>query len=140
LLIVARASDDDAAKKLRLAGADRIVQPYSTAGREMAKLVLKPQVAAYLDLTGTPGAGEMQFEEIVVTPGCPRAGQTIGELRVRDVTGAIIIAVRKSDGNFDTTPSPTLMLNAGDIIISVGTVAELRKLEELFAPNGQAEL
>ena len=37
LLIVARASDEDAAKKLRLAGADRVVQPYSTAGKEMAK-------------------------------------------------------------------------------------------------------
>jgi voltage-gated potassium channel len=42
LLIVARASDEDAAKKLRLAGADRVVQPYSTAGKEMAKLVLRP--------------------------------------------------------------------------------------------------
>ena len=40
LLIVARASDEDAAKKLRLAGADRVVQPYSSAGKEMAKLVL----------------------------------------------------------------------------------------------------
>ena len=39
LLIVARASDEDAARKLRLAGADRVVQPYSTAGKEMAKLV-----------------------------------------------------------------------------------------------------
>ena len=36
LLIVARATDEDAAKKLELAGADRVVQPYSTAGREMA--------------------------------------------------------------------------------------------------------
>jgi len=33
LLIVARASSEDAAKKLRLAGADRIVQPYQAAGR-----------------------------------------------------------------------------------------------------------
>ena len=50
LLIVARASTEDAAAKLRLAGADRVVQPYSTAGQEMAKLVLKPQVAAFLDI------------------------------------------------------------------------------------------
>src|SRR5437763_4901554 len=47
LLIVARASDEDAAKKLQLAGADRIVQPYVAAGRAMAGLVLKPQVAAF---------------------------------------------------------------------------------------------
>jgi len=43
LLIVARASDADVAEKLRRAGADRIVQPYSAAGKEMAALVLRPQ-------------------------------------------------------------------------------------------------
>ena len=32
LLIVARAANEDAADKLRLAGADRVVQPYATAG------------------------------------------------------------------------------------------------------------
>jgi voltage-gated potassium channel len=137
LLIVARASDDDAAKKLRMAGADRIVQPYSTAGREMAKLVLKPQVAAYLDMASATGATEMQFEEIVVTPNCSHVGETIGGLRVRDATGAMIIAVRKADGSFDTTPSSSLSLDAGDIIIGVGTAAELRALEELFTPDEQ---
>ena len=139
MLIVARASDDDAAKKLRLAGADRIVQPYSSAGREMAKLVLKPQVAAYLDVAATTGSDEMQFEEIVVTPGCLHAGETIGELRIRDLTGAMIIAVRKADGSFDTAPSPTLRLDEGDIIIGVGKIAELHALEELFTPVAGAE-
>jgi voltage-gated potassium channel len=137
LLIVARASDDDAAKKLRLAGADRVIQPYSTAGREMAKLVLKPQVAAYLDVATATGSEEIQFEEIVVTPACKNAGGTIGGLRVRDVTGAMIVAVRKADGTFDTTPSAELRLEIGDTIIGVGTVAELRALEELFSPDGQ---
>ncbi len=136
LLIVARASDDDAAKKLRMAGADRIVQPYSTAGREMARLVLKPQVAAYLDATSTEGTSAVQFEEIVVTPGCRHLGKTIAELRVRDITGAKIIAVRKADGSFDSMPSPTLPLEEGDIIIGVGSAVELRALEELFTPDG----
>ena len=139
LLIVARASDDDAAKKLRMAGADRIVQPYSTAGREMARLVLKPQVAAYLDAASTEGTAAVQFEEIVVTPGCRHLGKTIAELRVRDKTGAKIIAVRKADGSFDSMPSPTLPLEEGDIIIGVGNAVELQALEELFTPNEQGQ-
>ena len=72
---MSRASDDDAAKKLRLAGADRVIQPYSTAGREMAKLVLKPQVAAFLDVVSQTGNPEMRFEEIEVTAECEQAGQ-----------------------------------------------------------------
>src|SRR5256714_3686856 len=88
LLIVARASDEDAAKKLRLAGADRVVQPYSTAGKEMAKLVLRPQVAAFLDVASAAGGPEFQFEEIEVKLESDRAGSTIRDLRVREHTGA----------------------------------------------------
>jgi voltage-gated potassium channel len=135
LLIVARASDEDAAKKLRLAGADRVVQPYSTAGKEMAKLVLRPQVAAFLDIVSTSGGPELLFEEIEVKETCPEAGKTIRELRIRVETGAMIVALRKKDGTFDTTPTPDAKLEAGDVMIAAGTPDELRRLEELFAPS-----
>jgi voltage-gated potassium channel len=135
LLIVARASDEDAAKKLKLAGADRVVQPYSTAGKEMAKLVLRPQVAAFLDIVSTSGGPELLFEEIEVTETCERAGKSIAELRIREVTGAMIVALRKQDGSFDTTPTPDATLDVGDVMIAAGTPDELRRLEELFAPR-----
>jgi voltage-gated potassium channel len=135
LLIVARASDEDAAKKLRLAGADRVVQPYSTAGKEMAKLVLRPQVAAFLDIVSTSGGPELLFEEIEVKDTCPQAGKSIRELRIRVETGAMIVALRKKDGTFDTTPTPDAKLEAGDVMIAAGTPEELQRLEELFAPS-----
>jgi voltage-gated potassium channel len=53
LTIVARASGADAERKLVLAGADRVVLPYTAAGRVMANLVLKPQVTAFLDAVTT---------------------------------------------------------------------------------------
>jgi voltage-gated potassium channel len=135
LLIVARASDEDAARKLRLAGADRVVQPYSTAGKEMAKLVLRPQVAAFLDIVSTSGGPDLRFEEIEVTETCAHAGSSIRELRIRQETGAMIVALRKRDGTFDTTPTPDAVLEAGDVMIAAGTPDELRRLEELFAPR-----
>lgn len=135
LTIVARAADEEAEKKLRLAGADRVVQPYSAAGIEMAKLALKPQVAAFLDIVTTHGGPDMRFEEIEVTSACPQAGRSIRSLRVRRETGAVIVALRKRDGSFDTTPDPDATLDAGDVLIAVGTEEELRRLEELFAPR-----
>ena len=134
LLIVARASDEDAAKKLVLAGADRVVQPYSSAGKEMAKLVLRPQVAAFLDIVSTSGGPELLFEEIEVKQSARAAGRTIRDLRIREQTGAMIVALRKRDGSFDATPAPDTSLDVGDVMIAAGTPDELRRLEELFAP------
>jgi len=135
LTIVARASDEDAEKKLRLAGADRVVLPYASAGRVIANLVLKPQVSAFLDAVTTATGPDLQLAEIEVCSSCPRAGRTIRELRVRHETGAIIVALRKPDGSFDTTPEPDVTIDVGDVLIGVGSPDVIRRLEDLFAPR-----
>ena len=134
LLIVARASDSDTARKLQRAGADRVTQPFAIAGNSMAKLVLRPQVAAFLDIVTSSGGPDMRLEEIEVTPACKPAGRTIRDLRLRHETGALVIAIRRRDGSFDATPSPDVTLEPGDVVIAVGTDGELRLLEALFAP------
>jgi voltage-gated potassium channel len=133
LFIVARGSDEDAERKLRLAGADRVVLPYATAGRVMANLVLRPQVTEFLDVVTTSLGSDLQLAEIEVLRTTPNAGRTIRDLRVRHETGAIIIALRKADGTFDTTPEPDEVLEPGDVLIGVGTPEELRKLEDMFS-------
>ena len=133
LQIVARASDEAAKRKLELAGADRVVMPYTTAGRTMANLVLKPQVTAFLDAVTTATGPDLHIAEIEVDGACPHAGKTIRDLHVRRETGAIIVALRKKDGTFDTTPEPDAALEQGDVIVGVGTSEELRRLEDLFA-------
>jgi voltage-gated potassium channel len=135
LTIVARASGADAERKLVLAGADRVVLPYTTAGRVMANLVLKPQVTAFLDVVTTATGPDLQLAEIEVRGTCSAAGQTIRELRIRHETGAIVVALRKPDGSFDTTPEPDTPIEVGDVLIGVGSPNEIRALEDLFAPR-----
>jgi voltage-gated potassium channel len=132
LQIAARASEEDAVQKLRRAGADRVVSPYQTAGRELATMLLRPQVAAFLDNISGAGIPEFQLEQIEVKPDCGHVGRSISELRVREVTGAMIIAHRRGDGSFNTRPDPGIQLEAGDVLIGVGTSDEIRALEELF--------
>ena len=131
--IVARGSDTDAEKKLKLAGADRVVMPYTAAGRTMAALVLKPQVTAFLDAVTTATGPDLHMAEIEVHETCANAGRSIRDIRVRHFTGAIIVALRKRDGTFDTTPEPDAVIASGDVIVGVGTTEELRRLEDLFA-------
>ena len=64
-----------------------------------------------------------------------RPGKSIRDLRIRHETGAMIVALRKGDGTFDTTPEPDAVLDVGDVMIAAGTPDELRPLEELFAPR-----
>ena len=65
LTVVARASASEAEQKLRRAGAERVVS--QSSGSEMARLALRPQVAAVVDV-----APEYRMEEIDVPHGAPR--------------------------------------------------------------------
>jgi voltage-gated potassium channel len=135
LTIVARSSGADAERKLVLAGADRVVLPYTAAGQVMANLVLKPQVTAFLDVVTTATGTDLQLAEIEVRETSSAPGRTIRELRIRHETGALVVALRKPDGTFDTTPEPDTPIEIGDVLIGVGSPDEIRALEDLFGPR-----
>ncbi len=110
LTIVSRASGADAERELSLAGADRIVLPYSSAGPVMANLVLKPQVTGFLDVVMSATGPDHE-------------------------TGAIVVTLGKSGRSFDTTPEPDTPIVVGDVPIGVGSPDEIPALEDFFAPR-----
>ena len=61
--------------------------------------------------------------------------KSIRDLDIRSQTGALVVALRKQDGTFDTTPTPEARLEVGDVLIAAGSSDELRALEELFEPR-----
>ncbi len=124
ILIVARASADDSEKKLKRAGADRVISPYKTSGAEMARIALHPQVGGAVDIA------DYRIEQIEVPEAAAGVGRTIGEAR----GASVIVALRRGDGSLETQPSPDAVIEAGDTLIVLGTPPALEALEALFQP------
>jgi voltage-gated potassium channel len=133
--VIARGSSEEAERKLKLAGADRVVTPYTTAGRVMAQLMIKPQVTSFVNAMTSSGAPDLNFEEIEVTSSCGAAGQTIGDLNISSRTGANIVAVRKQAGGLEMRPTKDTLLEESDVIVGIGSPDEIRRLEEMFEPR-----
>jgi voltage-gated potassium channel len=129
IAIVARASVEDSEKKLKRAGADRVISPYKASGTEMARLALHPQVTGVVDVNT-----EYRLEEIVVELGAGGVNQTIGDVR----GGAMIVGVRLADGSFNPQPAADTVLRPGDVLLAMGTPRTLDRLERLFALSGHA--
>jgi voltage-gated potassium channel len=108
LHIVARASSDESAAKLEIAGADRTLSPYAVGGRRLASLATHPLIVDFLDIV-THGEQRIEFrlEEFEVPEDSSIADRTIGELRIGERTGAMILATRNKEGTFDPPPQPT---------------------------------
>lgn len=139
LFIVARVRVTDSEEKLRRAGADRVVNPQSIGGARIAAFVLQPHVTEFLDVVMHDRALEFRLEEVVVPPGAAVAGQTIRDAHLRDRTGALVLALRESDGTFNTNPSPDATICEGHVLIAIGTSSELealaRAIGERAAPD-----
>ena len=133
LNIVARASSDESAAKLETAGADRTLSPYAVGGRRLASLATQPLVVDFLDIVTRGEKGlEFRLEEFGVPEDSFIAGQTIGELRIGERTGAMILATRNSEGTFDTSPSASDRIRAGDTLIVLGTREQVSRLNQLM--------
>ena len=137
LNIVARASSDETAAKLEIAGADRTLSPYAVGGRRLASLATQPLIVDFLDIVTRGESGlEFRLEEFGVPEDSFIAGHTIGELRIGERTGAMILATRSRDGTFDTTPSAGDSIHAGDTLIVLGTREQISRLERLMRDGG----
>jgi voltage-gated potassium channel len=124
--IIARASNPDTEPKLFAAGAGRVISPYRTSGSAMARAALTPQVSG--ELAVTP---EYRLEEIEVEPGSGAEGRTIVDVR----GDAIIVGVRLADGTFLPQPASATRLHAGDVLLALGQVSTLTRLEGALAPQ-----
>ncbi|HUN79868.1 MAG TPA: TrkA family potassium uptake protein [Solirubrobacteraceae bacterium] len=122
IAIVARAAVEDSEKKLKRAGADRVISPYKASGTEMARLALHPQLSGVVDVDV-----EYRMEEIVVHEDCPGVGQALGDIR----GGAMIVGLRRASV-FQPQPPGDTRLAPGDVLVAMGTPRTLERLEELF--------
>jgi voltage-gated potassium channel len=101
-----------------------VISPYKTSGAEMARIALHPQVG------GAVQVANYRMEEIEVSSECAGVGKTIDEVRGRSV----IVALRRPDGRLEPQPARDTVLDAGDMLVALGTPEALERLEHEFQP------
>ena len=129
LLVIARASTADAETKLRLVGADYVVQPFTVAGVEAANIALKPELASFLDLVSSHKGRDLRFEQVRVEEGAPATRKMIREIWEPGETRPLIVATYDSSGTIHANPAATTVLDPGMILIALGTDVQLNDLE-----------
>jgi len=129
LVIVARANNPATQIKLLRGGASHVLSPYTIGGRRIATQILHPGVADFLDVVMHSGDLELRLEECMVWPGSSLQNKTIAEAKVRQTTGANVLAVRRSDGgSMVTNPPGDMRVEPGDVLIALGTQEQLNAL------------
>ena len=136
LHIVARSARKATERKLRQAGADRVISPYEIAGQRIASMVLRPNVYDFLDVVVRESGVDLRLEEFHLAGSSELAGHSLRESDLGRTTGAVIVGVQNRDGRPRITPASNvslsgLSLTEGDILIALGNDEQLNQLRRL---------
>jgi voltage-gated potassium channel len=131
LKIIARASEEEATPKLLRAGATQVVSPYHFVGHRITQLLLRPNVLDFVEAAFGSERLDIQLEEVRISEGSGLAGKPLGQTDIRESTGAMVLALKRSGHSMDFNPPPDAVINAGDCLIAVGSAEHLKKLEQL---------
>lgn len=135
LKIVGRSTGDESEEKLRMAGADRVVSPYSMAGYRIVNQLTRPHVTYFLDIAMRSKGLDLWLDEIQIAPQSELVSMSMGAANVRSRTGANILSILRGSDNHVIDWSPELCFEANDMLIVVGNPDELKALADLALDN-----
>jgi voltage-gated potassium channel len=130
LIIIARARNEASEAKLLRAGATRVVNPQRIGGQRIAAAAVQPNVVEFLDVVMHDGSLEFRLEEVPVRAGSRLAGHTLQEANLGERTAALVLALRGHDGKFMTNPPLHTAVDAGHVLIAIGTQPQLSALQD----------
>jgi voltage-gated potassium channel len=125
LFIVARANAEGSEAKLEQAGANRIVSPYTMAGRRIAELAIRPHVADFIDAALSHGELSVSMEQVEVVAGGPLEGRTVGDLRDEAI---FTLAIVPGNGRYEANPATDRVLRVGESLVVSGSTERLAEL------------
>lgn len=134
LFIVARASEPGAEARLLRAGADRVMNPYRLGGARLAHMLAKPGVVDFLDVSLQADGGEqLVLEQLAVAQEGPLAGRSLAEVDLRRRFRVAVVSVQRG-ADMIPNPDPEMRLEAGDLLVVLGTRGDLDAFERGAAP------
>lgn len=131
IFILVRTNHHDNTKKIRRAGANKVISPYEIGADRMANVILRPNVDQFMDriLDGT--SQDHVFDEVKVFEGSELANKTLQEAQIRQKYFVVIIAIIPEDKeHIKFNPGSNDKISVGDSLIVLGDFDRIKHLRE----------
>ena len=129
LHIVARAVEEQAEPKLIRAGASRVVAPIIIGSQSMARALLKPAIADFMDSIVAETL-DLVFEEVAIDSTSPYANGYLKDTNLASELSLIVVAIRRKGGELAFQPKGDTLIEDGDLLIVIGKAESVQRLVE----------
>jgi voltage-gated potassium channel len=137
LYIVARADTLQNEAKLIRAGASKVVSPHVLGGRWMGITAINPAVTDFVTAVTEADPTQFAVREVTLSEASACAGMTLAGADLKQKTGALVVALRAAAETHTFVPNPPddCRLTPGDMLVAIGSPAQLSSLARLLNPS-----
>ena len=130
--LVSRCSQINNKPKLKQAGANKVVNPYTAGGHRMAELLISPELEDTVSLSLSHGIVDLAIDEVNLTNLNSFHGVKIKDSTIREEFDLIIVGLVNGDGSYEINPDPELQLTADHTIMILGQKGQLERFKDKF--------
>lgn len=126
LFVIVRAGTPEIEARLRRAGADRVISPYTLAGRRIALAATQPFMVDFVDAL-PHGRHGVILAELEVKQDGPLAGRSLAQACAGGPS-LRVLAVQHADGSVAVAPALDTLLAVGDQVVVLGDEVDVQAL------------
>ena len=127
--IVAKSEEESSCRKLRQAGANKIVMPHRVGARQMERMISRPSTADLMELFAEATDLDMELDELTIPSGSQLIGKTIMQSQIKETYGVLLVGIKDSSGEFQFNPGAGYELKENELLLVMGEVDGIQKLK-----------
>ncbi|MCA9248181.1 MAG: potassium channel protein [Planctomycetales bacterium] len=132
LQIIARGEQPNSEKKLRQAGADRVVMTAIIGAKNIGRMIMRPHTADLLDLVSDRHHLDAEVDEIRIPENCSLVGKTVADAETHRKHQLLVIAARRSGGQMVFNPGANHRFEPNDTIIVMGGTENIARFRSNY--------
>jgi voltage-gated potassium channel len=129
--IVARAEKAESESRLIRAGANKAICPHEIGATRLANILTRPGVVDFIDFAAQ--GLDLEAEQFRIQPESKLVGQSLSQANLPRTTGALIIALKRSDGTTVFNPHADTILRVDDVMFVTGQRGSMEKLQQQYS-------
>lgn len=129
--IIAKSERESSCRKLRQAGADKIVMPHRVGAQQMERMISRPSTADLVELFSEATTMEMELDEFRITESNPLAGLSLADSKLKDDYNVLVVGIKDEGGHFRFNPKPQETIRSEDTILVIGQVEDINRMKQI---------
>lgn len=123
--VIAKGNNEMHAKLLKKIGADRVILPEADMGVRVAHNLVSSNILDFIELSP-------DYSIVEISAPSQWQGKNIKDLDARAKYGINIMAI-KTDSNINISPMATDVIGKEDILVVIGSIEDLAKIESMMS-------